>query len=101
MRKICFLLVSACLFCVVCLIAEAQQKEELPPGMEIIEIGDVKHLVPIGTKVRKESGVVILEGHNEYMARRFIGVEQRLEKIESELEEIRKTIEEIKKEPPN
>ena len=100
MKRNYFLLFSACLICIVCLIVEAYE-EELPPGMEIIEIGDVKHLVPIGTKVRKESGLMVLEGQSEYMARKFISIEQRIEQIEKDLEALRKAVGEIKKEQPS
>jgi len=101
MKKVYLPLLSICFLCIACFLIEAKEEQKAPAGMEIIEIGEVKYIVPIGTEVRKAGGVVILEGQNEYMARKFIDIEQRLEKIEGELEEIRIVIDEIKKEASN
>ena len=83
--------------------AQAQGSKEnpelvVPPGMEVIEIGTVKYLVPIGTEVREGNGIVTLEGLDEYSGRRFVELEERLSAIEEKLEEVIKKIEEAKKE---
>ena len=93
MRKTHFLLILI-FFCsfISIIIAKAEERQEAPPGMEIIIIGDVRHIVPKGTKILKQGGVVTLEGHNEYMARRFSDVEQRLSAVEREIEELKQIV---------
>ena len=98
MRKIHLFLILIFVFSAVfIIIAKAEEKEEVPPGMEIIEIGNVRHIVPKGTKIRKDGGVITLEGHNEYMARRFSDIEERLAEVEAKEERLREEVEQLKK----
>lgn len=79
---------------------EPQIEEKLeiavPPGMELIEIANVRYMVPKGTKVREDTGVVRFEGLDEYTGRRFLEMEGRLGAIEAELEALSKAVEEAK-----
>lgn len=90
MRNIGFFLVL--IFVLFTLTAVAEENKDVPAGMEIVEVGDIKHLVPIGTEIRKEGGVIVLEGHNEYMSRKFSDIEKRLERIENQIEQLQQSI---------
>ena len=92
MKKLFFLILIFILSTIFIIIVKAQEELEAPPGMEIIKIGDVRYIVPQGTKMRKQGGIVTLEGHNEYMARRFSDVEERLKVVEREIEELRSIV---------
>ena len=93
-----FLILIFILSIVFSIIAKAGEKIEAPPGMEVIEISGVKYIVPKGTEVRKKGGVLILEGHNEYVARRFSAIEERLGAVEREIEELKRIFTHTKKE---
>jgi len=88
------------LFCL-CLIpayAQEKEKEEVPPGMELLEMGAARVVVPKGTKVRKVGSLVILENNSEYMARKFeevegliAGLKEKAEKLETKDSDLEKT----------
>lgn len=77
--------------------AKEDKKEYIPPGMEIIQIGNARHRVPKGTKMRKEGGLIVLEGNSEYMARKLSCIEERLTGLEKQIEELKKAVDEIQK----
>jgi len=60
------------------------EKEEVPEGMEIIEVGAVKLLAPKGARIIEKAGLVILEDTAEYVARRLEQFELRMDRIEAE-----------------
>lgn len=73
------------------------QTIELPPGMELIQIGEnVFQVVPEGTKMRKEGSRVIIERTNAYMTRRFLDIEERLRQLEKQQEELKREIKELR-----
>ena len=85
-------------------IAEKRSNEDVPPGMEIITINNVRYLVPKGTKIHKRGGVFVLEGQSEYMAKRFDIIDKHLESIKEkekglsfEVEQLKKTVEKLQK----
>jgi len=41
--------------------AKAEEKEEVSPRMEIIQIGNARYLLPNGTKIRKRDSLIIFE----------------------------------------
>ncbi|MFC1514412.1 hypothetical protein ACFL5X_00735 [Candidatus Omnitrophota bacterium] len=57
----------------------------VPEGMELIEIGQTKVIVPQGTQVEKKGGLVLLEDINSYTARKISDLETRLGSIEARL----------------
>ena len=64
----------------------------LAPGMELKQVGTVNRLVPIGTRVIDKDGLVTTESMGEYVARRFIETEKRMEAIEAVLADIKYTL---------
>ena len=75
----------------------AQEKqEEIPPGMESLEMGAAKVVVPKGTKVRKVGSLIILENDSEYMSRRFLELEERIIQLEAKEAELKKEVERLK-----
>jgi hypothetical protein len=52
------------------------------PGMEIKKIADVNLLVPIGTQVRQEGSLIVVETTGEYAARKFIDIDSRFKGLE-------------------
>lgn len=57
----------------------------IPPGMEVRKISDVNVLVPRGAILHKVDDVIVLESAEEYSARRFMEVGERLDRIEEQL----------------
>ncbi len=89
---------------VVAVIAEEKSNRDVPPGMEVITINKVRHIVPKGTKIYEKDGVQVLEGRNEYIAGRFDVIDKRLEsltetekKLVLDVEQLKKTIEKLQK----
>jgi len=76
--------------------AQEADKEEIPPGMELLEMGAAKVVVPIGTRVRKIGSLIILENDSEYMSRRFLEIQERLAELEAKEEELKKEVERLK-----
>jgi peptidoglycan hydrolase CwlO-like protein len=78
-------------------LAQETKKQEVPVGMEIIEIGKAKVVVPKGLKVKKGTASVILESANEYVARRIWEMEQEIEEYKKQIEELRQEVDQLKK----
>jgi hypothetical protein len=103
MRKISlFLLIFALVINSLVVFVRAQeykqeQRIELPPGMELIQVGaNVFVVAPKGSKVRQEDTRIIVERTNAYMMRRFQDIEDRLTQLKAEQEQLKKEIEKIK-----
>lgn len=79
-------------------IAKEDKKEEIPAGMEIIQVGDGQRLyVPKGTKTKRIGAQLILEDNSEYVAKRFSEIEEDIKKLRAEVEAQAIEIEELKK----
>ena len=78
---------------------QANDTKDVPPGMEIIKIGggSSRILAPKGLKVREEFGVIIMEDTKEYLARRFLEMEERLAKIAVKEKNLKKGAGELKR----
>jgi len=72
-------------------LSKTEDKLDIPPGMEVINVGGVRYIAPKGSKVKESGGVVTIEGHNEYLARKLSGIEERLSAIEEDIKELKKT----------
>ncbi|MBL7068984.1 MAG: hypothetical protein ISS34_03930 [Candidatus Omnitrophica bacterium] len=70
---------------------------ELPPGMEVINIGSANVIAPIGSKVNKEGTVIIVEPIEQYAGRRFLDMEGRLSSIDLRLNELADNLEKLRK----
>ena len=67
-------------------------KQEIPEGMEAVQIGGSAQLIiPRGAKTKKVGAQIIVEGTKEYMSRRF-------SEIDAQIEQIKKTQEAITEE---
>jgi len=90
MRKIyIFLVIISSILAIA--IAKDNDVLEFTPGMESVEIGPgASILVPEGTEKNEYKGVITIDDSNEYVVRRFIEVEKRLEKLEGEVEGLKK-----------
>ena len=86
-----FLFVTAAVY------AQNKINQEVPEGMEAVQIGGSGWLIiPKGAKTHKVGAQIIVEGVKEYMSRRFEETDQRLEKIERSLADLSKEIETLK-----
>ena len=100
MKRIALFLVMVILVPVIFVYAQEEKKEEVPPGMELLEMGAARVVVPVGTKVRRIGSLIILENDSEYMSRKFLEMEERLAEIEANEEELKQEIERLKQENP-
>jgi len=64
------------------------QAEATKPGMEFKKVGSVSRLVPEGTQVTDVNGLMIFESIDEFVARRFLETDSRLEDINNRLDSL-------------
>lgn len=83
MRKLYVLFFLVFIFLIVNV--KAKEKEDIPPGMEIIKIGNVRHLVPKGTKAVKKDGVITLEGSVGYTAQKITNLEESVAELKEKI----------------
>ncbi|MBL7131838.1 MAG: hypothetical protein ISS45_10655 [Candidatus Omnitrophica bacterium] len=92
-RKIYFPLILVFVFSILFIIfAKADEKEELPAGMEIIKIGNIEYVVPKGTQINKQGSAAIPESLSEYVARRFSDIEEYFAKTDQEIKQLKKRV---------
>lgn len=104
MKKNCILyLIVAALFNPALLSAQytddhRQDESAVPPGMEAKRVhNDVTVLMPQGGKMyERNKSTFVEESSDEYAARKFLGVEDRLDKLEEENADLAKEIKYLK-----
>ena len=90
--KVIFLIV-VCVFSAILVIAkENGKKEEVPEGMEVLKAGNVRVVVPKGTKISQKGNLITVENIRAYSARRFLEIEGRFTKTEERLAETKKRL---------
>lgn len=94
MRKVLFVVfVLISVFSAVLVIAKDNGNEkEIPNGMEVLEAGNVKFVVPKGTKIKQEGNVVTVEDISAYSARRFLEMEGRFAEMEEDVKVVKKRV---------
>ena len=70
---------------------------EVPPGMELINVGGIRMIVEKGAKVEKKGSLLVMEGADEFAARNFDEIREHLEKMETGQADLRKTVEGLKR----
>jgi len=83
-------------FSATAIIAQEEEGEEIPPGMEIIHVGAARVLVPQGTRTLRRGSLLTLESRSEYVARRFLGIEAQIQEIAAKEEGLEKEVERLK-----
>lgn len=73
---------------------ESQTSPEIPPGMELIKMGGIRMIVPQGIKIEKKGSLMTMESSEEFAARSFKEIRDRLDRIERSQEELRQMMEE-------
>lgn len=68
---------------------------EVPTGMELRKIGPVNVVVPKGTEVRDEGGVIFLENTAQYMSRKFTEMENLFNKLQAGQEKLKEELEQL------
>jgi len=99
MKRINLLVIFIFFSSILLVYAQEYEKEEVmepPQGMEILKVGNLNLMVPKGAQVRKKGSLIIVESTSEYVARKFLNVEERLAEIEAGQEDFRKEIMELK-----
>ncbi|MDD5226905.1 MAG: hypothetical protein PHV97_06985 [Candidatus Omnitrophica bacterium] len=71
---------------------------EIPSGMELINMGGIRMIVPQGMKIEKKGSLMTMEGSDEFSARNFKEMKERLDKIEASQKDLIKTVDDLKKE---
>lgn len=99
MKKPAFLfLVALFIFCALPGIAKEDKKEEIPAGMEIIQVGDGQRLyVPKGTKTKRVGAQLILEDNSEYTAKKLSEIEDDIKELQAKVEAQNLEIAQLKK----
>lgn len=82
----------------------AQDDIEVPAGMEIRKIGDLKIVVPKGAKVEKggKGGPIFVESMSEYTSRKLVEIEERLDeaienqsRLQDDIESLNQTVDKL------
>ncbi|MBI5149929.1 MAG: hypothetical protein HZA28_04075 [Candidatus Omnitrophica bacterium] len=77
------------------LFAQTNKTEEIPPWMEKVDKrGQASYLVPKGSKAGKFGAEYKVETTEEFVARRFYEIDQRLAKAEQREEDLEKELDE-------
>lgn len=99
MKKSAFLfLIPIFIFYAFYSIAKEDRKEEIPAGMEIIQVGDGQRLyLPKGTKTKRVGAQLILEDNSEYVAKKLSEIEADIKALQAKIEEQKIEIEQLKK----
>lgn len=71
---------------------------EIPPGMELVNLGGIRMVVPLGAKMVKKGSLLVMESNDEFAARNFQEIRARLEKTEAGQNDLKKTLEALKRE---
>ncbi|MFH1045691.1 MAG: hypothetical protein V1727_01855 [Candidatus Omnitrophota bacterium] len=79
-------------------LAEDQTSIKIGPGMELLEVGAVRVLVPKGTHFADKGSKVEVESIGEYVGRRFLDVEARLTTMEEKDQSLKVELDSLKKE---
>lgn len=95
--KYLFLIFIFTILPMICVLAQEDETEEIPPGMEIIQIGTGAFaIVPKGTKVHRQDGIILLETTREFVARRFLDLDAHIAEIKAKQEELKNEVEKLK-----
>jgi DNA-binding response OmpR family regulator len=77
--------------------AEDNQTLQVPPGMELIKVGEHNVYVAQGTKVTQKGSQLVLEPPDEFIARKILALEQEIAQLKARVEDMRIQIEALKK----
>ncbi|MFH1062659.1 MAG: hypothetical protein V1747_07235 [Candidatus Omnitrophota bacterium] len=79
----------------------AQEKELIPPGMELRLVGQTSIIVPEDAKIREKGGLIIVEQIDQYVARTLFEMKQQIKTLEAQQEKLNKEVEKLKTEIAN
>ena len=96
MKKI--ILIIVFLFLASFAFGEESEKDKVPQGMEILQVGKTELLVPAGTKMTKKDGLIVMENTAEYSGRRIAVMEEELAALKSRQAKLEEEVEMLKKE---
>jgi len=68
----------------------------VPVGMELIKKGDVNILVPKGQSLIKDSSFFVTQNPDEYASRKFMGVDERFERMDEDLDSIKEELKRLR-----
>ena len=98
MKKIgALFLIGILVFSAIVAYGQKEPKIKPLPGMKYIKVGNAQIMVPEDAVVRMVGTITTIETAEQYAARKFLQVEERLAKIEAEQEDLEKEIEELKR----
>lgn len=84
--------------CVVSFAYDTKQGKEqivIPPGLEIVKVGDTHVIVPEGAQVKKEGDIIVVEDVAKYAGRRFQELEEKFKNLQERQDRLEKTVEEL------
>ena len=76
---------------------EEWDKDNIPEGMEIQKVGDLRVLVPEDSRMRKVGDLLVIESPTEYYRRTMLEVKEDVEKLEKEQDGFKGELDELKK----
>lgn len=69
---------------------------DVPPGMELREMGGINMLVPEGIKVRSIGSRLVMEEPEEYAARNIKEMKERISELESQQDQLKAEVDSLK-----
>ncbi|MFH1868371.1 MAG: hypothetical protein ABH843_05320 [Candidatus Omnitrophota bacterium] len=76
---------------------EDWDKDDVPEGMEVHKVGDLRVQLPEGSKMRKVGDLLVVESPTEYYARTMSEFKEELEGLKKSQEDIKNELSELKK----
>ncbi len=74
----------------------AADEPEVPPGMEVLKVGETKILIPKGTKVTKNAAQLVLEPPEQFWSRKVEEMEEEIARLKEETARMKADIEKLK-----
>lgn len=77
-------------------IISPEEDIEIPPGMEIIRVGNANVIVPKDTEVYEKKGMLTVESIAQYTSRKLLDIEARFVRMETRQEMLEKELKDFK-----
>jgi len=78
-------------------LAQDYDASQIPLGMELIEVGTTRLVVPKDAEVREEAGVIVVESIDKYVARNIAAIKTKVLAIETHQQELDEKVEQLNK----
>jgi DNA-binding response OmpR family regulator len=76
--------------------AQQEDQGEVPPGMQVLKVGNTVILIPEGTKITDKGSQIVLEPPEQFWSRRVKDMEEEISRIREDQQKLKKDVQELK-----